>query len=244
MILTAHQPVYLPWLGLLHKIALADVFVIFDTVQYLKKDWNNRNRIKTEKGLIWLTVPVYTKGKFTQSLREVKIDNTVPWKRKHLKSMEVNYRKSPYFENYIPFFRDLYSKDWDCLADLNNEILRFLLDEIGVHVKILYGHDFNLEGRKSDLVLDMCRKLKVDIYVFGELGRDYADVDKFEAQGIGVYFQDYKHPVYSQQFGVFVSHLSTIDLLFNHGKESLKKIMEGNVKKEDIEAMSASKIRS
>ena len=93
-ILTAHQPVYLPWLGLLHKIALSDTFVIFDTVQYLKKDWNNRNMIKAQDGTIWLTVPVCTKGRFTQSLREVKIDNTLPWRRKHLKSHKVKPESS------------------------------------------------------------------------------------------------------------------------------------------------------
>jgi len=234
MILTAHQPAYLPWLGLLHKIALSDTFVVFDTVQYLKKDWNNRNKIKAQNGAIWLTVPVYTKGQFTQSLLEVKINNTLPWRRKHLKSMEIAYSKSPYFDNYIDFFRDLYSGEHIHLVDLNNKILLFLLKELGIKVDILYGHDLGIEGVKSGLVLDMCRKLKADIYIFGLLGKDYAEVEKFESNGIKLYFQEYKHPVYLQQFGDFISHLSAVDLLFNYGRESLKKIMEHNITKEDL----------
>jgi hypothetical protein len=234
MILTAHQPVYMPWLGLLHKIALSDTFVIFDTVQYLKKDWNNRNKIKSSNGPIWISVPVYTKGSFTQSLREVRIDNMVPWKRKHLKSIEISYKKSPYFDHYIPFFRELYSKEWEYLIDLNNEILKFLLDELGIDVELLHGHDLGLEGVKSDLVLDMCKKLKADTYIFGSLGKGYAEVEKFESNGIKLYFQDYRHPVYPQQFGDFISHLSIVDLLFNNGKDSLKKIMEGNITKKTL----------
>lgn len=243
MILTAHQPVYLPWLGLFHKIALSDTFVVFDTVQYLKKDWNNRNRIKAQGGAFWLTVPVYSKGKFAQLLTEVKINNTIPWQRKHLKSMEVNYKKSPYFDYYIDFFRGIYSKEWDYLVDINSEILKFLLREIGIKVKVLYGHDLNLKGAKSDLVLDMCKKLKVDVYIFGSLGRDYAEVEKFESKGIKIHFQDYRHPIYSQQFGNFISHLSVLDLLFNHGKESLKKIMEGNISKEDLKDIFSLKMK-
>lgn len=236
-ILTAHQPVYLPWLGLFHKIALSDAFVIFDTAQYLKKDWNNRNKIKTPKGPIWLTVPVYTKGKFEQSLREVRINNTIPWRRKHLRSLEINYKKSPYFDNYIHFFRGIYSKKWDYLIDLNNEILIFLLKELGIKADVLYAHDLNLKGRKSELVLDMCKKLKADLYIFGALGRDYANVARFESNRIKLYFQDYSHPSYFQQFGDFISHLSVVDLLFNHGKESLKKIMGGNIDKKGLIGM-------
>lgn len=104
-ILTAHRPVYLPWLGLLHKIALSDTYVYLDTVQYLKKDWNNRNKIKTAQGWIWLTVPVITKSKFEQTLQEVRINNQVDWRHKHWQSIRLNYSKSPYFQRYAVFLR-------------------------------------------------------------------------------------------------------------------------------------------
>jgi len=103
MILTAHQPVYLPWLGLFHKIALAEKFVFFNEVQYLPKDWMNRNKIKTPSGEIWLTVPVLRKGHRGMKTSEIKINNDIDWKRKHLNSIRLNYKKSLYFKKYFPF---------------------------------------------------------------------------------------------------------------------------------------------
>ncbi len=226
MILTAHQPVYLPWLGLFHKISLADKFVIFDTVQYLKKDWNNRNQIKTAQGPAWLTVPVLTHGKFDQALTEVVINNTVDWRKKHLKSIELNYRKAHFFDRYIDFFRQIYNQEWQRLVDLNEALLRYFLKELKIEVEIHYGHDLGLEGYKSDLVLDMCRKMNAEVYIFGALGRNYAEVEKFEESGIKVMFQDYHHPSYPQLWGEFVSHLSVIDLLFNVGSEKALEIIK------------------
>ena len=234
MILTAHQPVYLPWLGLFHKICLADEYVVFDTVQYLKRDWNNRNQIKSVSGPIWLTVPVLSHGKFEQSLMDVKINNETNWRRKHLKSIEINYKNTAYYEKYIGFFRDLYAKEWENLVDINDAILTFLLEAMDINVKIRYGHELNLEGSKSDLVLDMCKKLKADLYIFGTLGRDYAKVDEFKAAGVECIFQDYKHPEYTQQFGEFSPYMSVIDLLFNYGGKSREVIMRGNITKEEL----------
>ena len=233
-ILTAHQPVYLPWLGLFHKISLADQYVIFDTVQYLKRDWNNRNKIKTAQEPQWLTVPVYTHHKFDQILAEVKINNDLDWRKKHLRSLEVNYCKTPYFKCYIDFFRELYGKKWEYLVDLNDEVLRYFLNILGIDVEILYGHDLGLEGEKSDLVTDMCKKLKADIYVFGALGRNYAKVEEFRSHGIEPMFQEYVHPVYPQMFGSFEPFLSVIDLLFNCGDASSEIIKRGNLTQEEL----------
>jgi len=233
-ILTAHQPVYLPWLGLLHKISLADQFVIFDTVQYLKRDWNNRNKIKTKQGPLWLTVPVYTQDKFDQILDDVKINNTINWKKKHFMSIMMNYNKAPFFDQYIGFFEELYSKDWDQLTDLNNAILIYLLKAFKIDVEIVHGHDLSLEGSKSDLVLDMCQKLNADLYVFGSLGKDYAQVESFQQKGIEVIFQEYKHPTYKQLFEDFHPFLSALDLLFNYGDESCDVLMKDNLKKKDL----------
>ena len=119
MILTAHQPVYLPWLGLFHKIALSDLFVWFDDVQYQTKDWNNRNKIKTANGPIWLTVPVLSKNHFDTKVGKIKINNNLPWAKKHLKSIKFAYSKSKYFNNYFDFFVETYNKDWEFLSNLN-----------------------------------------------------------------------------------------------------------------------------
>jgi len=136
VILTAHQPVYLPWLGLFHKIALADAFVFFDGVQYQPKDWNNRNKVKAASGALWLTVPVLTTGNREKPYYEILINNDVPWQRKHWRSLQLNYRHAPHFGAYASFFEDVYMKrQWRYLADLNEYMLGWLLDTLGIQVK-------------------------------------------------------------------------------------------------------------
>ena len=234
MILTAHQPVYLPWLGLFHKIALAETFVYFDQVQYLPKDWMNRNKIRTKNGSIWLTVPVLRKGYRDLKTSEIEINNSINWQKKHLRSISLNYKKSPYFENYIPFFEDVYSRKWEFLGDLNEYMLKWFLDELGIKVNFLNAKNFKFQGEKSSLILNMCKKLDASTYIFGTLGKDYANVHEFEKNNIKLIFQDYNHPKYSQLYSEFVSHLSIIDLLFNHGPKSLEIILCNNISQKSI----------
>ena len=234
MILTAHQPVYLPWLGLFHKIALAETFVYFDQVQYLPKDWMNRNKIRTKSGSIWLTVPVLRKGYRDLKTSEIEINNSINWQKKHLRSISLNYKKSPYFENYIPFFEDVYSRKWKFLGDLNEYMLKWFLDELGIKVNFLNANDFKFQGEKSSLILNMCKELNASTYIFGTLGKDYADVQEFEKNNIGLIFQNYNHPKYSQLYREFISHMSVIDLLFNHGPKSLEIILSNNISQKSI----------
>ena len=234
MILTAHQPVYLPWLGLFHKIALAETFVYFDQVQYLPKDWMNRNKIRTKDGSIWLTVPVLRKGYRDLKTSEIEINNSTNWQKKHLRSISLNYKKSPYFENYIPFFEDIYSRKWEFLGDLNEYMLKWFLDELGIKVNFLNAKNFKFEGEKSSLILNMCKKLDASTYIFGTLGKDYANVHEFEKNNVKLIFQDYNHPKYSQLYSEFVSHLSVIDLLFNNGPKSLEIILSNNISQKSI----------
>lgn len=235
MILTAHQTVYLPWLGLFHKIALADSYVYIDSVQYLKKDWNNRNKIKMSQGWNFLTVPILSKGKFSQLLRDVKINNNFNWRKKHWKSIQLNYKKTPYFDEYSPFFEELFEKEWVFLSDLNREIMKFILKELGIKTRWIEGSTLDPKGTKTDLVIDICKKVNANIYIFGTLGRDYAEIEKFDKEGIKIIFQDYNHPTYQQQFNKFEPYLSVIDLMFNHGKDSYKIIMEGNLSRKELE---------
>ena len=234
MILTAHQPVYLPWLGLFHKIALAETFVYFDQVQYLPKDWMNRNKIRTKSGSIWLTVPVLRKGYRDLKTSEIEINNSIDWQKKHLRSISLNYKKSPYFENYIPFFEDVYSRKWKFLGELNEYMLKWFLDELGIKVNFLNANDFKFQGEKSSLILNMCKELNASTYIFGVLGKDYADVQEFEKNKIGLIFQNYNHPKYSQLYREFISHMSVIDLLFNHGPKSLEIILSNNISQKSI----------
>ena len=225
MILTAHQPCYLPWLGLFHKIARADRFISFNQVQYQAKDWNNRNQIKTQQGPIWLSVPVLRKGRLDRNYADIMINNEVGWRRKHWNSMQSNYSKAPYFKNYADYFEDIYAREWVSLVELNEVMLQWFLDTLGLDRKVESAADFGFTGEKSELVLDMCKKTEAGTYIFGPQGKDYADVAAFEADGVKVIFDEYQHPQYPQLYGDFVSHLSIFDLLFNCGGNSLDVLM-------------------
>lgn len=229
MILTAHQPVYLPWLGLFHKIALADMFCIFDIAQYQTKDYNNRNKIKTNTGAIWLSVPVESKDHFQKKICDIRIINN-GWNRKHLKSIQLAYQKAPFYKEHIGRLEAILAARYDFLTDLNTEILRYSLDALGIRIPIVKASDYDFEGYKSDLVLDMCVKLKADNYIFGAQGKNYADVASFTEKGIGVHFQSYIHPEYRQLHGEFEPYMSLIDLLFNEGPRSKEILMSGNAK--------------
>lgn len=226
MILTAHQPVYLPWLGLFHKIWLSDVFVSFDIAQYLTKDWMNRNKIKTNVGDNWLTVPVLKKGFLNKKTYEIRINNSLNWRRKHFKSLCINYKNAKYYDHYINIFEKIYSKKWDFLSDLNEYILKIFLKELNIKINFLKASDHDFAGKGSGLVLDMCKKLKADYYIFGEQGKNYANEKEFQKNEIKIFFQKYNHPKYTQLHGKFISNLSIIDLLFNEGSNSLEKIVK------------------
>ena len=234
MILTTHQPVYLPWLGLFHKIALADHFVSLNQVQYQVNDWNNRNKIRTSTGDIWLSVPVKHRNHLNLSYEDILIDNARPWRRKHWKSICQNYKAAPCFKKYADYFEDCYSRDWQTLLDLNESMLVWFLKTLGIDVPISSARAMELQGQKSDLLLDMCVKKRADVFIFGAQGRDYADKDSFAKAGVLPLFQSYRHPVYRQLHGEFMPNLSIIDLLFNCGEDSLEILMSGNLGKADL----------
>lgn len=228
MILTAHQPVYLPWLGLFHKIALAERFCVFDIVQYQKRDYNNRNRIKTAAGPVWLSVPVESKNHLQTKICDVKIINN-GWNRRHLRSVQVNYNKSKYYGDYIEQLEEvLIAIEYKYLTDLNFRLLTMFLEAFDIAVSIDKASDYDFAGAKSELVLDMCLKLGAGDYIFGEQGKNYADVDEFLARGVTPYFQQYRHPVYPQLHGEFLPAMSALDLLFNAGPASREIMMSGN----------------
>jgi len=228
MILTAHQPVYLPWLGLFHKIALADEFVSFNQVQYQPKDWNNRNRVKTAQGATWLTVPVRRKGYLDKTIFELEIDEDRPWRKKHLRTIQINYSKAKFFDRYFSYLELVYDQTWPSLVKLNEHMLRWFLEVLGLNPLLRYANDYEFKGHKSELVLDMCKQLKADGYIFGSEGESYANKASFAAAGVNLMFQNYCHPRYPQIHGEFISHLSILDLLFNCGDDSLEVLMSDN----------------
>jgi len=229
MILTAHQPVYLPWLGLFHKIYLSDLYCIFDIAQYQTKDYNNRNLIKTHQGPIWLSVPVESKDHFQKKLCDIRIINN-GWNKKHLKSIQLSYKNSAFYKDYIEGVEHiLVGTIFEFLTDLNTDILKFMLKAFDITVPIVKASDYDFCGYKSDLVLDMCLKLNADKYIFGSQGNNYANINSFNTNNIKVFFQDYKHPIYRQLHGNFLPNMSALDLLFNLGPKSKEILISENI---------------
>lgn len=242
-IISGHQPVYLPWLGLFHKIALCDEFVFMDDVQYLRQDWNNRNKIKGSHGAFWLTVPVSLKQSASELIKDIQISqdgwgSKKYWQNVHWNSIETCYRRAPHWARYADELQSIYlDQKWELLAPLNRRLLTFFLTALEIKVSVVCASEVGFDGTKSDLVLDHCKKLNGSFCVLGTHGRDYLEIDKFSDHGIGVYFQDYKHPEYDQLFGQFVSHLSALDLLFNCGPNSREVLLSGNISKVQVSQM-------
>ena len=219
MIVSMHQPNFLPWLGFFDKVASADVFILLDNVQFEKNEWQNRNRIKGPGGAQWLTVPV--RHKFPQTIAETEINNDMNWSRKHWNAIVSNYSKAPFFEVYRDRFEEVYQSNWERLIDLNARMLETVMGALDLERKILYASDFEVGTVSSQRLADLCAAVGGDVYLAGAGGHDYLDTQPFEYADIQVTFQDYPHPVYPQLFGEFVSHISILDLLFNCGDASL-----------------------
>ena len=227
LIVAIHQPQYLPWSGYIDKMDKADVFCYLDNVQYKKNEWQNRNRIKTSAGWQWVTTPV--SYHFPQKIYEVKINNTVNWRRKHLQALITNYKKAPYFDEYIDLFRRIYAADWEYLVDLNIEVAEKIRSALGIGGKVtVRASELDLSDNPTDRLIDICKSTGCDTYLAGADGASYMDLSRFDARHVSVIFQKFNHPVYSQLFGEFVSHLSIIDLLFNCGSDSMQLIREAN----------------
>lgn len=222
MILSINQPAYLPWLGYFHRIAVSDRHVVLDHVQFEKNSFVNRNRIRTPDGWCWLTVPVKTKGRFgALPITKLEIDNAGDWRGRHWKAMAQNYARAPHFPAHAPFFESVYRADWVFLADLCSTITGYLLKSLGIATPLESSTRMPVGGAKDELVLGLCRAVGADVYLSGPLGRDYIREPLFDAAGIKVVYQEYRHPRYTQcQRDGFVPNLSAVDLLFNHGTES------------------------
>ena len=161
------------------------------------------------------------KGQVDQLILNAEINNTVGWGKKHLRAFEVNYAAAPYIDKYLPFFKDLYGRRWKFLNDLNEEVIRFVARELGLTTKIVRSSSLGTPGRKTEKIINICEKTGADYLYDGASAINFIDQEMLDRKGIALEYQDYKHPVYRQCFPNFVSHLSVIDLMFNHGDDSL-----------------------
>ena len=215
MIVSIHQPAYLPWLGYFDKLARSDVFVFLDNVQFEKNSFTNRNRIKTPQGALMLTAPVRSRGHTASTMKETALDNNQYWKARHLKSVFLNYRSAPRFDACYPKLEALYQADDTLLADMCFRQLQFWLRELGVEKRVVRASSLPVASRKSELVFDICRHFEADCYISGALGRNYLDEGKFTNAGIRIEYQDYRHPVYPQLHGDFLPCMGIVDFWMN-----------------------------
>lgn len=224
MMVAAHQPNYLPWLGFFNKIAMVDRFMLVDHAQFVKRGtfgWIHRNKIRTREGWQWLSLPVISSGKREQSCAEAELQNQQDWARKHWKAIEYNYRLAPHFDAYAEPFRDIYAKTWTHLTPLSAALIRAICAAFGIKTPIDTASDHGVTGESTGLVVEVCRHYGSAGYLSGVHGRDYLDHRVLSQAGVGVVFQDFHHPVYPQcQPGEFQPGMCALDLLFNLGPEA------------------------
>jgi hypothetical protein len=224
------QPTYLPWLGYFDLLDQVDKFVLLDTVQFEKQSWQQRNRIKTPTGLLWLTVPVVFRGRLGQRIVDVEIREAAFW-RDHLRAVELNYRRAPFFDEYYPAFSELLpaASSGLCLAELNIHLLHWLAELLGIKTPIVRSSELAVDGKRTHLLADICSLMGATTYVSPLGSADYLlyELPILTGAGVDVAFQHYEHPLYRQLFLPFQSHASVLDLLFNEGGNSLPMIRSG-----------------
>lgn len=215
MILSGHQPVYLPGIILFNKIFLSDVFMFVGHCQYTQKSWQTRNRIRLGEVECWLSVPVKKSGRFGQSINDTEILDKF-WTKKHLGTIRQAYAKRPYFDLYYPELEALILADYSSLGSLNMTVIRRVIDWLEIPTQILDGRDYQIVGSKTDMLISMCKLAGADRYLSNEGARDYVDESAMAAMSICHHWQIFQHPVY-EQGRPFIANLSVIDLLFNVG---------------------------
>jgi hypothetical protein len=226
MRVTIHQPQFLPWLGYLDKIDQAELFILLDTVQFKKNEWQNRNRIRTANGWQWLTVPVLQR--FGQRIDEVVINPTVAWKAQHLRALEIHYARAPYRDRYLLQLRELYFAPWRRLSDLNKATVRWLLDAYGITTPVRSAADYVARDEPTDRLIDLCRAVGATCYLAGPGAESYINKPRFESSGIRLEIQLFQHPIYRQVYEPFEPNLSALDLLFMQGPNALMALRQAH----------------
>jgi hypothetical protein len=215
------QSNYIPWKGYFDLIDTVDEFILFDDMQFTKRDWRNRNKIKSSQGLLWLTVPVLTKGRYLQQIRETEL-NGQEWKSDHLKSLITNYRKAAHFEEVIALISPLYEhKDYRYLSDLNRAFLETICQYLKIETVISNSWDYPSSYGKSERLVNICVSAGASEYVSGPSAKNYLDERIFDESGVDVSWFNYDgYKEYRQLWEGFNHDVSILDLLFNLGKDA------------------------
>ncbi|MCL6499746.1 MAG: WbqC family protein [Firmicutes bacterium] len=227
MIVAAHQPHYLPWLRYMAKVALADVFVLLDDVQYTRRGWQNRNRIKTADGWTYLTVPVHTHA--DSRILDVKVAEE-RWRTQHWKSLRTAYGRSPHFSPHAGFFESFYANPWERLVDLNVASLDYLRSALGIRTPFVRASSLGVPGRASERLVRICKELGATLYLSGAYAAtNHLDRSAFRGSGVEIAVLQWECPTYTQCHpkAGFVPDLSVVDLLFNEGPRALTVLLGG-----------------
>jgi hypothetical protein len=217
------QSNYIPWKGYFDLIAAVDEFILYDDMQYTRRDWRNRNQIKTPQGLSWLTVPVRVKGKYHQTIRETEIDGE-EWKQIHWRTLQANYKRTPHFEEIMSLLEPIYlSAEHSHLSQLNRSLIEFVCLYLGIRTKITSSWDYNLIDGKTERLATLCAQAGGTEYISGPAAKDYVVESIFTNMDIKLTWFDYVgYPEYPQLWGDFQHGVSILDLLFNCGKDASK----------------------
>lgn len=224
------QPTYLPWIGYFDLIDQVDTFVLLDTVQFDKRSWQQRNRIKTPQGLQWITIPVVSRGRYDQTIQTVEVVGT-EFVRTHLKSLQLNYSPARYFSQFFPEFSSILTgvAPGSRLANLNVRLLRWFVDILGIQTPLVLASSLNEEGKRTSLLANICRRLGASQYISPRGSAEYllGDLSIMTDAKVETFFQHYVHPEYEQRFPPFVPFASVIDLVFNEGERAIEIIRSG-----------------
>ncbi|UCH93763.1 MAG: WbqC family protein [Candidatus Aminicenantes bacterium] len=227
MIAAIHQPNFLPWLGYFYKMLKSDYFVFLDDVQYIRRGYTSRVKIKTPQGEKWLTVPVKKKGRYHQLVSEVELEPDNKWKNKISGTLQSCCGKAPHFKSYFPGFEKIIQKDHRLLAGLNIELIKWLARAFGIDIPMVKSSQLpGVTGQASERLVTICKALGATQYLSGFGGQNYQEKEVFEREGIQLLVYDFQHPEYPQLFGDFTPGLSAVDLLFNCGPQSAEILRE------------------
>lgn len=240
MILAAHQPNFLPWLGFFDKMRKADAFVLVDHVQFERQNFQNRTRIKTGAGPRWITVPVLQRSRDERILDKA-VDNSrdgrLRWGRKMFLTLKYAYQAAPHFADYEQTLAEILDARWERLIDLNERLIELCREELGIDTPILRSSSMEVSGSKSDMVLGLCKAAGADAYLAGAgASRGYLDEQAFKRAGVRIIWQDFRHPTYVQhpESGSFAERLSVVDLLVNCGPRSRMLLQRGEEAKPSV----------
>ena len=222
MILSTNQPYFSPFHGFFYKVYLSDVHVILDTVQFPRgTTWLTRNRLKNNKGTLWITIPVWKKGLGLQKIHEVRICYEGFWIRKHPASIKSAYAKAPYLYEHLDFLEGIFLRGFERLIDINVSIIRYLLKHLGIDRKIVLLSELGLpEEKGSPLLVEICRKMGADHFLAQAPAKKYMDVNLFRESGISLKYFSPPPLVYPQLWGDFIPNLSVFDLILNCGPKA------------------------